>query len=84
MDRRLPKLYKDYGEYSNWRTLPFDIDGLKPVERRVLLSAYKIARQKLVKSRQVDAYTIGHYHPHGEVYGTIVQMVRQGYNCSNG
>jgi hypothetical protein len=66
MDAHLPNLYKDYGQYSNWRNFPLDIDGLKPVERRVLLSAYKIARDKLVKSRQVDAYTIGHYHPHGE------------------
>jgi DNA gyrase/topoisomerase IV subunit A len=57
---------------------------LKPVERRVLLSAYKIARNKLVKSRQVDAYTIGHYHPHGECYGTIVQLVRQGFLTGQG
>lgn len=66
MDNTLPVLYSDYGKYSNWRNMPLDIDGLKPVERRVLLSAYKIARTKFVKSRQVDAYTIGHYHPHGE------------------
>ena len=84
MDQHLPQLYKDYGDYSNYRNFPLDIDGLKPVERRVLLSAYKIARQKLVKSRQVDAYTIGHYHPHGEVYGTIVQMVRQGFLIGQG
>jgi len=43
-----------------------------------LYSAYKIAK-KFVKSRQVDAYTIGHFHPHGEVYGTIVHLVRQGF-----
>lgn len=79
MDNLLPQLYKEYGLYSNFRNFPLDIDGLKPVERRVLLSAYKIARDKLVKSRQVDAYTIGHYHPHGECYGTIVQLVRQGF-----
>ena len=66
MDKHLPRLYKDYGQYSNYRNFPSSIDGLKPVERRVLLAAYKIARDKLVKSRQVDAYTIGHYHPHGE------------------
>ena len=66
MDYLLPHLYKDYGTYSNWRNMPSNIDGLKPVERRVLLSAYKIARNGFVKSRQVDAYTIGHYHPHGE------------------
>ena len=84
MDQTLPRLYKEYGEYSNWRNFPLDIDGLKPVERRVLLSAYKIARAKFVKSRQVDAYTIGHYHPHGECYGTIVQLVRQGFLVGQG
>ena len=84
MDSILPQLYKDYGQYSNWRNMPLDIDGLKPVERRVLLSAYKIARDKFVKSRQVDAYTIGHYHPHGSTYGTIVQLVRQGFLIGQG
>jgi len=84
MDKNLPHLYRDYGQYSNYRNFPLDIDGLKPVERRVLLSAYKIARQKFVKSRQVDAYTIGHYHPHGECYGTIVQLVRQGFLTGQG
>ena len=84
MDQTLPRLYKEYGEYSNYRNFPMDIDGLKPVERRVLLSAYKIARAKFVKSRQVDAYTIGHYHPHGECYGTIVQLVRQGFLVGQG
>lgn len=84
MDINLPHLYKDYGKYSNYRNFPLDIDGLKPVERRVLLSAFKIARQKFVKSRQVDAYTIGHYHPHGSTYGTIVQLVRQGFLIGQG
>jgi len=56
-----------------------DIDGLKPVERRVLFAAYKIARTGWKKSRQVDSHTTGHYHPHGECYGTIVQLVRQGF-----
>ena len=50
MDNNLPKLYRDYGEYSNYRNFPLDIDGLKPVERRVLLSAFKIAKNKFVKS----------------------------------
>lgn len=84
MDYHLPHLYKDYGTYSNYRNFPLDLDGLKPVERRVLLSAYKIARDRFVKSRQVDAYTIGHYHPHGECYGTIVQLVRQGFLTGQG
>ena len=79
MDLNLPRMYKDYGSYSNYRNFPLSTDGLKPVERRVLLSAYKIARNSLVKSRQVDAYAIGHYHPHGDCSGTIVQLVHQGF-----
>jgi DNA gyrase/topoisomerase IV subunit A len=84
MDRSLPNLYKEYGSYSNYRNFPFDLDGLKPVERRVLLSAFKIARTKFAKCRQVDTYTCGHYHPHGECYGTIVQLVKQGFLTGQG
>ena len=76
--------YKSYGQYSNYRNFPMITDGLKPVERRVLLSAWKIAKDKFVKSRQVDAYTIGHYHPHGETYGTIVTLVKQGLLIGQG
>lgn len=78
MDTLLPKLYKEYGLYSNWRQLPSELDGLKPVERRILFSAYQIARTKLAKSARVDGHVIGNYHPHGSVYGSIVQLVRQG------
>jgi len=84
MDQNLPNLYKEYGRYSNYRNFPSDIDGLKPVERRILLSAYKIARNKLVKCVQVDSYTVGHYHPHGSGYGSIVQLVRQGFLTGQG
>lgn len=84
MKTLLPKLYKDYGEYSNYRNFPLDVDGLKPVERRVLLAAYRIAKSKLVKSRQVETYACGHFHPHGEAYGTLVQLVRQGFLIGQG
>lgn len=80
----IPDSYKSYGKYSNYRNFPMVTDGLKPVERRVLLSAWKIAKDKFVKSRQVDAYTIGHYHPHGETYGTIVTLVKQGLLTGQG
>lgn len=84
MQKIIPAFYKTFGQYSNYRNFPMLTDGLKPVERRVLLSAYKIARDKFVKSRQVDAHTIGHYHPHGETYGTIVSLVRQGLLIGQG
>jgi DNA gyrase subunit A len=79
MDTNIPTLYKQYGEYSNWRNFPSSIDGLKPVERRTLFSAFVIAKNKFVKSARIDGHVIGNYHPHGSVYGTIVQMVRQGF-----
>gem|GEM_PF-1248625 len=66
MDKIIPQLYREYGLYVNkHRSFPLDIDGLKPVERRVLLSAYQIARDKFVKSARIDGTTVGHYHPHG-------------------
>jgi len=79
MDIHLPALYKDYGLYSNYRNFPMDIDGLKPVERRVLFAAYKIARTGWKKSRQVDSHTTGHYHPHGEcVSGNTIILLLDG------
>ncbi len=84
MKKFIPEYYRNYGQYSNFRNFPMITDGLKPVERRVLLAAYKVARDKFAKSRQVDAYTIGHYHPHGETYGTIVKLVRQGLLIGQG
>jgi len=80
LDILIPKLYREYGLYINEsRALPLSIDGLKPVERRVLLSAYQIARDKFVKSAKIDGFTIGNFHPHSSCYSTIVQLVHQGF-----
>jgi len=80
VDTIVPNLYKEYGEYINSsRAFPLDIDGLKPAERRVLLTTYQIAKNKLVKCAKIDGFTTANFHPHGNVYGTIVQLVRQGF-----
>jgi DNA gyrase subunit A len=72
--------YKEYGNQVNKnRMMTLSVDGLKPVERRVLYSAFSIAKDKMVKSVQVDGYCLGHFHPHSMCYGTIVQMVKQGF-----
>lgn len=85
MDKVVPALYKEYGQYVNFsRAFPLDLDGLKPVERRILLSAYQIARNKLVKSARIDGFVIGNYHPHGSCYGTVVQLVRQKFLSGQG
>lgn len=66
MDKLVPSFYKRYGKYINeFRALPLALDGLKPVERRVLTSTFQIARDKLVKSFKIDGYCIGNFHPHG-------------------
>lgn len=80
MDKLVPRLYKEYGIYVNHsRALPDSIDGLKPVERRVLLSAYSIAKDKLVKSARIDGTCLGKWHPHASSYSTICQLVNQGF-----
>lgn len=85
MDKIIPKLYKEYGEYINsFRAFPLGIDGLKPVERRVLLTAYLVAKEKFVKSARIDGTCIARFHPHGGVYGTIVQLVNQGFLIGQG
>lgn len=80
MDNLIPELYRDYGLYVNYfRAFPLSVDGLKPVERRILLSTYEIAKDKFVKSARVDGHCLGHYHPHSSSYSTIVQLVNQGF-----
>lgn len=80
MYRTVPSFYKTYGLYVNTsRAIPYLLDGLKPVERRVLLSAFNVARDRLVKSAKVEGHCIANYHPHGSVYGTIVQLVQNGF-----
>ena len=85
MDKLVPSMYRDYGLYVNYsRSFPLSVDGLKPVERRILLSAYEIARDKFIKSARVDGHVIGHYHPHGSSYGSIVQLVNKEFLYGQG
>lgn len=80
MDHIVPTFYKTYGKYINEsRAFPLDVDGLKPVERRVLLSSFQVAKDKLVKSAKVDGHTIANYHPHGTSYSTLVNLVQMGF-----
>ena len=78
MESVIYKKYKEFGLEANIRALP-GIDGLKPVERRILISAYQIARNKFVKSARLTGYVMGHYHPHSEAYETVVQLVQRGF-----
>lgn len=85
MDNIIRKLYKDYGQHVNSaRAFPLEIDGLKPVERRILLTCYMLTKDKFVKCAKIDGTTIANFHPHASIYGTLVQLVHQGFLDAQG
>lgn len=66
MKHIVSSLYAEYGRYiDGFRAIPKDIDCLKFVERRLLLSVHQVARKKLEKSAKIIGTCIGNYHPHG-------------------
>ncbi|HQF36540.1 MAG TPA: DNA gyrase subunit A [Candidatus Dojkabacteria bacterium] len=87
MEKIIPIYYSDYGRYINrFRAIPSYIDGLKIVERRLLLTLHEVAKNDLVKSARVIGTALAKYHPHGDVslYGTLVNLVDQGYAIGQG
>lgn len=83
----IPCLYAIYGRYTDeLRAIPYYLDCLKPVERRVLYALHKVARRKLTKSALVVGDTIGKYHPHGDqsTYESLVSLVQRQYAIGQG
>lgn len=63
------------------RALPDIRDGLKPVQRRILYSMYKLGivpSKSYKKSARTVGDVIGKYHPHGDisVYDALVRMAQ--------
>ena len=86
MEKIIPVYYSEYGRYINrFRAIPSFIDGLKPVERRLLLTLHEVA-QKDEKSAKVVGTALGNYHPHGDgsCYGTLVNLENQGFALGQG
>lgn len=70
--------YSRYGQYTNLqRALPSVFDGLKPVQRRLLIAADKIGIGDSIKTIKLVGETNGNYHPHGDdsVSGALYTMV---------
>lgn len=71
-----------YGSYVNTdRALPDVRDGLKPVQRRIIVTMDELgarADKKRQKSAQITGAVIGRYHPHGNsaVYDAMVRMAQ--------
>jgi DNA gyrase subunit A len=64
------------------RALPDIRDGLKPVQRRILYSMYKLGilpSRSYKKSARTVGDVIGKYHPHGDtsVYDALVRMAQE-------
>ena len=58
--------YIEIGRESNLnRSIPFLLDGLKPVYKKMILSAIDF-NAKVSKTSQLIGWTIGNYHPHGD------------------
>ena len=75
-----------FGRYSKYiiqdRALPDVRDGLKPVQRRILYSMYKLGMfndKPYKKSARIVGDVIGKYHPHGDtsVYDAMVRLSQE-------
>jgi len=87
MDNLIPAYYTEFGRgITRFQAIPFYIDALKPVHRRILLGAHEVANKSFTKSAKVVGHVIANYHFHGDaaVYQTMVLMVQQGYLIGQG
>ena len=71
-----------YGSYVNTaRALPDVRDGLKPVQRRIIVAMDDLGNRsdrRYSKSAKTVGHVIGTYHPHGDtaVYDAMVRMAQ--------
>jgi len=62
------------------RAIPNVVDGLKPVQRRILETMWKLSDEKLHKVANVVGQTM-QLHPHGDapIYEALVTLANKGY-----
>ena len=78
-------MYKDWFlEYASYvildRAIPNVIDGLKPVQRRILYTLWSMNDGKLHKVANVAGQTMA-LHPHGDaaIVDALINMSNKGY-----
>lgn len=75
---------KNYITYASYvileRAIPAALDGLKPVQRRILHALKEMNDGKLHKVANVVGQTMA-YHPHGDaaIYEALVNLANKGY-----
>ncbi len=73
--------YLDYASYVILhRAVPHIVDGLKPVQRRVLHTMFKMDDGKYTKVANIVGQAM-QYHPHGDqsILGALVQLGQKGF-----
>ncbi|MDI9551622.1 MAG: DNA gyrase/topoisomerase IV subunit A [Bacteroidales bacterium] len=81
---KLSRMFKDWFlDYSSYvilqRAVPHIVDGLKPVQRRVLHAMYKMDDGSYTKVANIVGQAM-QYHPHGDasILGALVQLGQKG------
>lgn len=82
---KLSGMFKDWFlDYSSYvilqRAVPHIVDGLKPVQRRVLHAMYKMDDGRFTKVANIVGQAM-QYHPHGDasILGALVQIGQKGF-----
>lgn len=77
-------MQQNYLKYASYvildRAIPNVVDGLKPVQRRILHTLYRMHDGKMHKVANVAGQTMA-YHPHGDapIVEALVNMANKGY-----
>lgn len=89
LDKYAVTKYRNYGiAVLEDRAIPDFRDGMNPVNRRVLWSAYELgirSTSSFAKSARIVGDTLGRFHPHGDssCYGAMVGMTNVGTTINN-
>ena len=85
MEKLIPELYKSYGDYVNKsKMLPNNVDGLLPVQKRILLGAHTFAKRTFVKTAKLLGEVMANWHPHSEASGTAHWAVENKFMDGDG
>ena len=83
---KLSGMFKEWFlDYSSYvilqRAVPHIVDGLKPVQRRVLHAMYKMDDGRYTKVANIVGQAM-QYHPHGDasILGALVQLGQKGFS----
>jgi DNA gyrase/topoisomerase IV subunit A len=85
MEKLIPKLYKEFGNYTNKeKMIPNLYDGCIPVWRRILLGTHFMAKNDFKKTAAVLGYVMLRWHPHAEASGPAETLVKNNFLIGQG